>query len=110
MPPLHPGDTFPQLTLNIPGVQAIRASGLVGIRVAALLVDDEQEVGSVHEAIGARAFDSAAAPALGPEERGAACSSSRFWSRPACPPGSLTPSMTHAGTANSGRKPTRRSL
>jgi hypothetical protein len=36
MPPLHPGDTFPQLTLNIPGVQAIRASGLVSIRVAAL--------------------------------------------------------------------------
>jgi hypothetical protein len=51
MPPLHPGDTFPQLTLNIPGVQAIRVSGLVGIRVAALWVDDEQEVGSVYEAM-----------------------------------------------------------
>jgi hypothetical protein len=70
MPPPHPGDTLPQLTLNIPGVQAIQASGLVGIRVAALWVDDEQEVGPVYEAIGARAFDSAAAPALGPEERG----------------------------------------
>ena len=69
MPPLHPGDTFRPLTLNIPGVQAIRAAGLVGIRVAALWVD-EQEVGSVYEATGARAFDSAAAPALGPEERG----------------------------------------
>jgi hypothetical protein len=29
MPPLHPGDTFPQLTLNIPGVRAIQASGPV---------------------------------------------------------------------------------
>ncbi len=27
MPLLHPGDTFPQLTLNIPGAQAIRVPG-----------------------------------------------------------------------------------
>jgi peroxiredoxin len=27
MPLLHPGDTFPQLTLNIPGAQAIQAPG-----------------------------------------------------------------------------------
>jgi Peroxiredoxin len=27
MPLLHPGDTFPQLTLNIPGAQAIQVPG-----------------------------------------------------------------------------------
>ena len=39
----------------------------------------------------------------------AASSSSPCSSRPACPPGSPAPSMTPAGTANCGRKPTRRS-
>jgi len=38
-----------------------------------------------------------------------ASSSSPFWSGPACPPGSPTPSTTPAGTANCGRKLTRRS-
>jgi len=27
VPLLHPGDTFPQLTLNIPGAQAIQVPG-----------------------------------------------------------------------------------
>jgi hypothetical protein len=39
----------------------------------------------------------------------AASSSSPCSSRLACPPGSPAPSMTPAGTANCGRKPTRRS-
>ena len=30
MPLLHPGDTFPQLTLNIPGSQAIQVPGWFG--------------------------------------------------------------------------------
>jgi peroxiredoxin len=30
MPLLHPGDTFPQLTLNIPGAQAIQVPGWFG--------------------------------------------------------------------------------
>ena len=30
MPLLHPGDTFPRLTLNTPGAQAIEVPGAIG--------------------------------------------------------------------------------
>jgi hypothetical protein len=65
--------------------------------------------GPLYEAIGTQAFDFTAAPALGPEERGGREFVEPCSRRPACPPGSPAPSMTPAGTANCGRKPTRRS-
>ena len=37
MPLLHPGDTFPQLTLNIPGAQAIQVPGWVAGEFGVLL-------------------------------------------------------------------------
>ena len=37
MPLLHPGDTFPQLTLNIPGAQAIQVPGSLAGEFGVLL-------------------------------------------------------------------------
>jgi hypothetical protein len=68
-----------------------------------------QAVGPLYEAIGTEAFDFAAAPALDQKNWEPASSSSPCWGRSACPRGSPAPSMTPAGTANCGRKPTRRS-
>ena len=39
MPLLHPGDTFPQLTLNIPGAQAIRVPGWLAGEFGVLLLN-----------------------------------------------------------------------
>jgi len=54
------------------GSEAGHTAGLRLLRVAARVRADygRQAVGPLYEAIGTRAFDSAAAPALGPEERG----------------------------------------
>jgi len=39
MPLLHPGDTFPQLTLNIPGAQAIQVPGWFAGEFGVVLFD-----------------------------------------------------------------------
>ena len=54
------------------GYEAGHTAGLRLLRVAARVRADygRPAVGPLYEAIGTRAFDSAAAPALGPEERG----------------------------------------
>ena len=54
------------------GYEAGHTAGLRLLRVAARTRAEHgrQAVGALYQAIGARAFDSAAAPALGPEERG----------------------------------------
>ena len=93
------------------GYEAGHTAGLRLLRVAARTRAEHgrQAVGPLYQAIGTQAFDSAAAPALGPENGAAASSSSPFSSRPACPRRSPPPSMTPAGTANCRRKPTRRS-
>lgn len=93
------------------GYEAGHTAGLRLLQVAARTRAEHgrQAVGPPYEMIGTQAFDSAVAPALGPEEREAASSSSHCSSRPDCPPSSPALSMTPAGTANCERKPTRRS-
>jgi hypothetical protein len=93
------------------GYEAGHTAGLRLLRVAARTRAEHgrRAVGPLYEAIGTQAFDSAAAPALGPEERGSREFVEPLLEQAACPPGSPAPSMTPAGTANCGPKPTRRS-
>jgi NAD(P)-dependent dehydrogenase (short-subunit alcohol dehydrogenase family) len=69
------------------GYETGHTAGLRLLRVAARVRADygRPAVGPLHEAIGTQAFDSAAAPALGPEEREAANSSSPCSTRQDCP-------------------------
>jgi hypothetical protein len=78
------------------GYETRHTAGLRLLRVAARTRAEHgrQAVGPLYEAIGIQAFDSAAAPALGPEEREAASSSSPCSSGPDCPPRWPMPSMT----------------
>ena len=84
------------------GYEAGHTAGLRLLRVAARTRAEHgrQAVGPLYEAIGTQAFDSAAVPALGPDEREAGSSSSRCSSGPDCPPRWPMPSMTPTGTVN----------
>jgi NAD(P)-dependent dehydrogenase (short-subunit alcohol dehydrogenase family) len=84
------------------GYAAGHTAGLRLLRVAARTNTEHgrQSVGPLYEAIGTQAFDSAAAPALGPEERGSREFVEPLLERAGLPPGSPALSTTPAGTVN----------
>jgi 2-hydroxychromene-2-carboxylate isomerase len=93
------------------GYEAGHTAGLRLLRVAARARAEHgrQAVGPLYEAIGTQAFDSAAAAAPRPEQRGSREFVEPSWNGPGCPAGSPAPWMTPAGTGYCRRKPTRRS-
>ena len=90
MPLLHPGDTFPQLTLNIPGTQAIQVPGSFAGEFGVVLVNRGAWCPYCTAQLRAfqRAGDSLARPASGSPRSG---STTRRPPR-SSPPGTASPS------------------